>query len=201
MTYEELMQLQGDESSLQNEIMSSRAYKDRATALYNELDQLNQQYGQASILPDRVVDRIHSLHTELSHTMNEWEQHKGRARGETRLAEGAKQTQMGLGAIGQQLRNPGASRAMGDQNMPIQDRLNQLGSGQQSNLPAAKRSFSNVPPPVPKNTHSGMPSNPPKPVPAPSRGDMEMEPQDNSSMLMGRRLGLNVPRYKAMMFQ
>ena len=133
MNYEEMMAQQGNESTLQAELGSSAAYKKRASELYNQLDQINQQYGQAAILPDRIVDKIHMLHSHLENTLNEWEQHKNRARTETRNYDTALEQQRGLGAKGQQLNS--APTAPAQFNEPIENRMDNFSKGIKSNAP------------------------------------------------------------------
>lgn len=195
MTYEQLMQLQGDDDTMQSELGSSRAYKSRAMELYNRLSQLNEQYGQAAVLPDRIVDEIHMLHTQLNHAMNEWEQHKNRARSATRDAGGALLQQEGLGAIGKQLA-PSGPPAANQQQLPIAKRMRQESEGMTSMAPAPTRPA----PGKPKPNFSGMPpGGGPKPTPAPTDGMMEDDP--SAVGLQGARLGFRVPRYRAMIGQ
>lgn len=211
MTFEELMQMQGDESTLKSEVMSSASYKQQAQSLYNELDAINQQYGQDSILPDRVVDRIHNIYTMLNHTMNEWEQHKSRARSETRGVEGAKFQQRTSDAFRTQL-GSGRPAAPGQHNVPIEDRLEQVAAGQYA-MPGPKKAFTNVPPAVPqggppsggvpKRTPSGMPpGGGPRPQAGPPASPApQMYGDEGDAALQGRRLGIKVPRYQAMFGQ
>lgn len=139
--YEEMMQQGGGAAPAaggEQPYYSASAYKgaesghrQRVMDLYSQLDQINQQYGQAAELPDHVVDKIHVLSDHLDQAINQWEEYKGKARSATKDMSVA-QEQNKMAQSYKPLIQGGRAPA-GQMNAPIADRLEQAAGGMRSN--------------------------------------------------------------------
>ena len=116
---------------------AEKGHRQRMRDLYGQLEQINQQYGQAAELPDHVVDKIHILNTHLNQAINHWEEYKGKAR--TATTDQASAQEQAKSAQSYRSLVQGGQVPAGQTSASPVDQLEMRASGPMSNTPIQGR--------------------------------------------------------------